>query len=321
MSAGRLADEPTGYCVVDKPAGMTSHDVVAVARRELGCRRVGHAGTLDPGATGVLVLGVGRATRLLRYVLDLEKSYVGEIVFGCTTTTLDDEGEPLERFDMSGLRPADVERGACALTGEIDQLPPMVSARKVAGRRLYELARQGLEVERERRKVHVSAFSCQPTSDPLVYTFSVRCSSGTYVRTLAADLGAALGGGAHLRGLRRTAIGSHTEASACGLRELGRHLCRPAAGLVSHLPAVTIDDQDLRAVRNGVPFGPGRLVGEGPWALFDRRDALVAVYERVADGRAKPAVVLNGSMPESETDERGATSSRLPGEEPTPFAR
>ena len=187
---------PDGVAVVDKDAGWTSHDVVAKARGILGTRKVGHSGTLDPDATGVLVLGVGRGTRLLRFLQLLPKSYEAEITFGTETSTLDAAGEVVATHDMTGLDPDAVRRGAAALTGDIEQVPPMVSALKVGGRRLHELAREGIEVEREARPVHVSRFDVEPTSDPLVWRAVVDCSSGTYVRSLAADLGHALGGGA-----------------------------------------------------------------------------------------------------------------------------
>ncbi|MER3453217.1 MAG: tRNA pseudouridine(55) synthase TruB, partial [Acidimicrobiia bacterium] len=197
-----------GLVVVDKPAGMTSHDVVDLLRRRFGQRRVGHAGTLDPDATGVLVVGLGRVTRLLRFCSALDKSYVGEFVLGVETTTLDASGQVIARHDMGHVRPEDVGRVAASFIGTISQVPPMVSAVKVGGRRLHELARQGLEVERPARSVRVDRFEVTPIEgEPGAFRFRVDCSSGTYVRTLVADLGRALGGGAHLRSLRRVAIG------------------------------------------------------------------------------------------------------------------
>src|SRR5665213_3545949 len=198
--------EIDGYVVIDKPSGMTSHDVVAKARRALSTRRIGHAGTLDPGATGVLVLGVGRATRLLRYVSDLPKSYAGEIVFGSTTSTLDDDGEITRTYSMSGLTIGRVREMAETFVGTIEQIPPMVSAIKVDGNRLYDLARQGIEIERSPRTVTITRFELEESAEQHVFRFEVDCSSGTYVRSLASDLGSALGGGAHLRRLRRSAI-------------------------------------------------------------------------------------------------------------------
>src|SRR6478752_7517825 len=203
-----------GLVIVDKPAGVTSHDVVGVLRHRLGERRVGHAGTLDPDATGVLLVGVGKVTRLLRFLTALGKRYEAEVVFGTTTSTLDAAGEVTATFAMDDLDVTQVRAAAARLTGEIMQVPPMVSALKVDGRRLHELAREGIEVERAARPVTVHSFTVEPTADRLVYRIAVHCSSGTYVRSLAADLGELLGGGAHLRALRRTAVGSFGESES-----------------------------------------------------------------------------------------------------------
>jgi len=199
MPEADAVSDTCGLVVVDKERGWTSHDVVARCRRLFGQRRVGHAGTLDPGATGVLLVALGRVTRLTRFLGALPKSYAAEIVLGAATTTLDDEGEVVGRFDMSGVTLDQARHAARELTGEIMQTPPMVSARKVAGERLYRLARKGIEVDRDARSVHVSRFDVDATDTAGVLRIGVDCSSGTYVRTLAADLGTALGGGAHLR--------------------------------------------------------------------------------------------------------------------------
>src|SRR4051794_40668670 len=188
----------SGLVVVDKPAGMTSHDVVARVRKLYGQRRVGHAGTLDPDATGVLLVGLGRVTRLLRYLQETGKEYRGRVVFGVATDTLDAAGAGLERVEMAITREQG-ERGALAVVGDIEQVPPMVSALKVNGKRLHELAREGIEVERKARPVRISeldveGFEAGPYPEA---TIRVECSSGTYIRTLAADLGTALGGCAH----------------------------------------------------------------------------------------------------------------------------
>jgi tRNA pseudouridine(55) synthase len=203
---------PDGVAVVDKPAGWTSHDVVAKSRGLLGTRKVGHSGTLDPDATGVLVLGVGRATRLLRYLSPLGKAYDAEIVLGTETSTLDAAGEVTATHDMAGVTLADARRAVDEhLTGAILQVPPMVSALKVDGRRLHELAREGIEVERQARPVTVHSFTVDEVpGEPGVLRASVACSSGTYVRTLAADLGHLLGGGAHLRAGPRWAPSAST---------------------------------------------------------------------------------------------------------------
>jgi tRNA pseudouridine55 synthase len=277
--------------VVDKPAGITSHDVVALLRRRLGERRIGHSGTLDPGATGVLLVGVGSLTRALRFLTDLPKTYTGEVVLGVETSTLDDAGEVVAHHDMAGVRLDDV-RAAVAdhLTGPIQQVPPMVSALKVGGRRLHELAREGVEVEREARPVLVHRFDVDSTDEPLVFRIEVECSSGTYIRSLAADLGHLLGGGAHLRNLRRTAIGSFTEADATSPDEAP--LLPPAEALRDYT-RIEVDAATAGLVAHGRVLPA--FAGPPPWALLGPDGALLAVYEPHGPGgggSAKPAVVL-----------------------------
>ena len=282
---------PDGFSVVDKQAGWTSHDVVARARKVLGERRVGHAGTLDPDATGVLLLGVGRATRLLRFLTALPKTYTAEVVFGRETSTLDASGETTATHEMT-LAIDDVAAAAATLTGPIMQVPPMVSALKVDGRRLHELAREGIEVEREPRPVTVYRFDVDSTPDPLVYRVEVECSSGTYVRSLAADLGHALGGGAHLRALRRTRIGSFGEDEA---RPVDALVLQPAAVALRGMSSTSIDAATAAAVAHGKVLTRGALgiEGEGPWAVLDEAGTLLAVYESTdKDDAVKPAVVL-----------------------------
>ena len=185
--------------------------MVAKARGVLGTRKVGHSGTLDPDATGVLLLGVGKVTRLLRFLGLPTKTYTGVIVLGTATSTLDASGEVTGTWDMSGVTLDDVRAAAAALTGDILQVPPMVSAIQVDGKRLHELAREGIEVEREARPVTVHRFEVgEPVERGPLPDRGRRARRGTYIRSLAADVGTALGGGAHLRDLRRTAIGSFT---------------------------------------------------------------------------------------------------------------
>lgn len=284
---------PDGLVVVDKAAGWTSHDVVAKCRKLLGTRKVGHSGTLDPDATGVLLVGVGRVTRLLRYLTALPKAYTCEIVLGVETSTLDASGEVTATHVMS-VTPSEVVAAAAALTGEILQVPPMVSAVHVGGRRLHELAREGKEVPRQARPVTVWRFDVVPTADPLVYRAAVTCSSGTYVRSLAADLGAALGGGAHLRDLRRTAIGSFTEAEAVPVEQVGPDVVLPPSAALRDHPQVVVDDDVAADVRVGKVLDRGRLgvEGGGPWAVLAAGGALLAVYESHRGGTVKPAVVV-----------------------------
>jgi len=272
--------------------------VVGRARRIFGQRRVGHAGTLDPDATGVLVLGLGRATRLLKYLTGLSKSYVGEVVLGVETSTLDAAGEVVAVHDMAGVTLAEVRAASTRFLGPIEQIPPMVSAVKIGGRRLHELARAGVEVDRPARAVTVTRFDVAESDEAGVFAVEVDCSSGTYIRTLAADLGTSLGGGAHLRRLRRTAVGSFTVDEAVTLDDLGRaHVLAPAAALRGY-PQATVDPTLAGQVAHGAVLDRSTLVGgaegEGPWAVVDGDGRLLAVYELRLDGRVKPSVVMAG---------------------------
>jgi len=286
-----------GLVVVDKPAGFTSHDVVAKLRKAYGQRKVGHAGTLDPDATGVLLVGLGRATRLLRYLSESGKAYEGCIVFGISTSTLDAAGEIVEQRPMALTRD-DVERALPRFVGDIEQLPPMVSAVKIGGRRLHELARKGEEIERAPRPVHVDRFEVThfepgpyPTADVVV-----ECGSGTYVRSLAADLGAVLGGCAHLAALRRTRVGSFTLAEASPLDVIEADPAAAVLPLVTamrDLERIDVDDEQARAVAHGVSFASGALTvhGGGPYALVGPDGALLAVYD-TRGAALRPAVVV-----------------------------
>ena len=287
-----------GTVVIDKPAGMTSHDVVGKLRKTLGERRIGHAGTLDPDATGVLVVGVGRATRLMQWVTGADKDYSCEVVLGSRTTTLDDSGEVLETVDMSGVTIAD-GRAAVAkhLVGAIEQVPPMVSALKVDGKRLHEYAREGVEVERKARPVEVTRFDLAETTEPGVWRMVVTCSSGTYVRSLADDLGRLLGGAAHIRRLRRHRVGRFDEAMCSSLDS---PVLLYESEMVAHLPRVDADEATTARIANGamlaVVIG---FTGPGPWRVHGPDGSLLAVYETSGrnddDGIAlvKPSVVLS----------------------------
>jgi tRNA pseudouridine55 synthase len=278
-----------GLAIVDKPAGVTSHDVVGMLRRRFGERRIGHAGTLDPSATGVLVVGVGCVTRLLRFVGDGSKRYIGEVVLGVETDTLDADGTVVATYDMEGVSVDDARRVvATHLVGEIDQVPPMVSAIHVGGRRLYELARDGVEVERAPRPVSVERLDVSETPEPGVLAIHVTCSGGTYVRSLAADLGHLLGGGAHLRNLRRTAVGPYTIDEARPPEEV--ELLAPMEA-TRGITRVDVDEATAAVVANGRVL-PAPSTGPGPWALVAPGERLLAVYEPFGEGRAKPAVVV-----------------------------
>jgi len=284
-----------GLAVVDKPSGWTSHDVVARCRRLLGTRKVGHSGTLDPAATGVLLVGAGSATRLLRFLGELPKTYVGEVVLGSTTTTLDAEGTVLASFDMRAVTLDAARAASVALTGSIEQVPPMVSAVQIGGRRLHELAREGKEVDRAARPVTVHALRLDATGDPMVLRLAVTCSSGTYVRVLAADLGVLLGGGAHLRNLRRTAIGGFDEAMATPLDQVGPEALLPPLAAVGHLPRVEVGEEAAGDVAHGKVLPAWE--GTGPWAVTGPGGDLLAVYEPYRPGLAKPAVVIPAGGP------------------------
>ncbi len=278
----------SGCVVIDKPAGCTSHDVVDQVRKELGTRKVGHAGTLDPDATGVLVLGVGSGTKLLQFVTGTDKSYVGDIVFGVETSTLDAAGEVVAEHEMT-LEPEAVRAASEQFIGDIEQIPPMVSAVKIDGKRLHELAREGKEVERAPRPVTVHRFDVSPTDDPLVYRAEVDCSSGTYIRTLAADLGHALGGGAHLTNLRRTAVGRFTLEGASDVEDI---TLGPVVDLLRGMPVLAVDEEMAKKVSHGQSLGPAG--GDGLLAVTDQDGALLAVYE-ARDGNLCAAKVLTGA--------------------------
>jgi tRNA pseudouridine55 synthase len=273
--------------LIDKPAGMTSHDVVAQLRKRFGERRIGHAGTLDPDATGLLVVGVGNATRLLRFAMSSFKTYEVEIVLGIETDTLDSSGQVVAEHQML-VEATQVTEAARVLTGEIEQIPPMVSARRVGGRRLHELAREGKEVEREARSVTIRKFDIQATADPLIWRAVIDCSAGTYIRTLGADLGTALQGGAHIRNLRRI------QSGVFGIQESDAILeapLQPVVELVRGLDRMVLTDQEVAVVQNGGRLRQERMAGAGPWALTDSSENLIAVHEKI-DERVVVGVVL-----------------------------
>jgi tRNA pseudouridine55 synthase len=287
--------EASGLVVVDKPGGMTSHDVVGRLRRLLGTRKIGHAGTLDPMATGVLVLGVRRATRLLGHLSLDSKAYTATLRLGESTTTDDAEGETVSRADASGLAEPDVRAAMYALTGSIEQVPSSVSAVKVCGRRAYALARAGERVELTPRRVTVDAFALRglrPVGGALELQVRVECSSGTYVRALARDLGAALGVGGHLTALRRTRVGPFTLDHARTLNQLAE---RP--GLTHELDAAVAaafrlrvaDAEQATALSHGRPLAAAGM--DGVYAVVDGDGRALALVREDA-GRARPVLVL-----------------------------
>lgn len=280
-----------GLLLVDKPAGMTSHDVVARVRRLASMRRVGHAGTLDPMATGLLVLGLGRATRLLGHLAGHEKDYEARIALGVTTSTDDAEGEVVEEMTPAVSR-QDVLDAMSGLTGELRQVPPAYSAIKVAGRRSYARARAGEQVELAARPVTVSRFALT-AFDGVEVEAAVTCSAGTYVRALARDLGAALGCGGHLAALRRTRVGGYRVEVAHPLDALGATEVLPVVPLADAVSAAfprrDLDAEQARAMSYGRPLPPsGR---PGPVGVFGPEGEVLALVEDSA-GAARPLVVF-----------------------------
>lgn len=269
-----------GFLVVDKPGGMTSHDVIARLRRVLDQRRVGHAGTLDPMATGVLLVGVGKGTRLLRFLEVHDKEYHAQIRFGITTTTQDAEGDVVEERPTAGLDLAAVRGAAERFVGEIEQVPPMVSAVKVGGERLYKKARRGETVERAPRPVTIHSLRIEDLSGEHA-TMAVTCSKGTYIRTLAADIGEVLGCGAHLSSLQRTRIGPFDLGDAVALDAVAPELLRPMGDALAGYPRRDVADEDAVALIHGKRISPSGSAG--PVAIWGP-SGLVAVCEDQGEG-------------------------------------
>jgi tRNA pseudouridine55 synthase len=318
-----------GVLIIDKPPGLTSHDVVTRVRHILRERRVGHTGTLDPFATGVLVTLIGRATRLARFLSGLEKEYEAVIRLGYATDTGDITGKPVRKSEDDSVPEGEstgnreqrwtkeqIEAALKSLRGEIDQVPPMYSAKKQGGRRLYELARRGEEVERRPAKVCIYEFEAinlasKPMAELLkdnhdgTFDFEVRvsCSAGTYIRTLAEDFGKRLDVGAHLAELRRTRVGDFPVEDAKTLEQLKLHFAEESLGKIlyppdealSRLPAIELSTDDARRVRNGVPVN----VSQTTWSdgelvrIRDEQSNLIAVAEfNAAEGTLHASVVI-----------------------------
>jgi tRNA pseudouridine55 synthase len=281
------AGGPEGLLLVRKPAGVTSHDVVDAVRRALGTRKVGHAGTLDPKATGLLLVGVGRATRLLRFLGHLPKTYEGTGRLGEETDTLDAEGAVVRTAPVR-VDAEELEEAMRRLEGESLQRPPAYSAVKVGGTTLHRAARRGERLEAPPRPVRVDRFELL-AFDGRDFDFRVTCSGGTYVRVLVADVGTSLGCGAHLTRLVRTAIGPFRVEDAVPPEEVGPPL--PLEAAVRHLPRVELTWDEAEAARHGRPLGPAGLAG--PYGVFDPSGRLVGVY-RDQGARGRPEVVLAG---------------------------
>ena len=287
-----------GFLVVDKPSGISSNAVIGKVKRATGIKKVGHAGTLDPMATGVVVVAIGPVTRLIRFVQDQPKEYRATALFGVATDTLDADGAVLTREPMDVTEKGVIE-AAGRFVGRIHQIPPMVSALKHEGRRLYELAREGTVIEREARPVDVyelEILSVGAGPYPEV-DFRVVCGKGTYVRSLADDLAAALGGSAHLTSLRRTRIGS-LSLSEHGivvdeLETWEQKMLTPTEALAD-LPVVIVGQKTEQGVRHGMRFVGGEIIDgpeDTPLRILNESGDLIAVYRRHGD-QARPEVVI-----------------------------
>jgi len=289
---------PSGLLVIDKPAGPTSHDVVARVRRLAGTRRVGHAGTLDPMATGVLVIGLEKATRLLGHLTLTDKEYQATVRLGASTDTGDAEGTVVPGTPAAGLDIAAVRAAAAALTGPIQQVPPAVSAIKVGGRRSYQLAREGAPPVLPPRPVTVWSFTVQavrPAGDLLDADVTVCCSSGTYIRALARDMGEALGTGGYLTMLRRTRVGPYDLSAAHTLDELekaqsGLPVLPLAEAAAAAFPARRLTEAEARSLAHGgrLPAVAGHT---GPVAAFAPDGSLIALVQEDG-GQARPLAVF-----------------------------
>jgi tRNA pseudouridine55 synthase len=286
-----------GLIVVDKPAGMTSHDVVSRIRRLAKTRRVGHGGTLDPMATGVLIIGVNRATRLLTYVIGAQKSYTATIRLGRSTVTDDAEGEVTATTPTDGVTEEAIRAQLATQVGEIDQVPSAVSAIKINGERAYKRVRDGETVDIPARRVTIHALDVlrvRAQDDVIDIDVDVTCSSGTYIRAIARDLGAALQVGGHLTALRRTSVGAMTLDAASTLEQLEERapdvIDLPMSDAARRaFPQRTATEEETRTLRHGGPLSPVGI--DGPYAVFSPEgDVLAIVSERA--GRARAEIVL-----------------------------
>lgn len=285
-----MSQQASGLVIVDKPAGITSHDVVSRVRRLAGTRKVGHAGTLDPMATGVLVLGVNRATRLLGHLTLTDKSYAATIRLGVSTTTDDAEGEITLVSETDGLTPESVTSVLVGFLGEIDQVPTTVSAIKVNGQRAYKLARAGEDVELPSRRVRIDEIRVTRMDLPEL-DVTVRCSSGTYIRAIARDLGAALGVGGHLTALRRTAVGPFTIDQAHTLDDLGEEFALVPIEVAARASFTSLElDHELTTdVRHGrrLPLNLDEVT-----ALFSPDGEFLALYEPSGTNQSRAVAVF-----------------------------
>ena len=284
--------QPFGFLNINKSPGMTSHDVVAKIRRGLKIKKVGHAGTLDPMATGVLVICLGYATRLSEYAMASGKRYRARVHLGETTDTYDAEGEILSRCDAGHIAMDDVERELVAFTGAIEQVPPMYSAIKQGGKKLYELARAGKTVERPPRQVTIESLQISEWENPY-FTLDVICSSGTYIRSLAYDLGEVLGVGAHLAGLTRTASGKFTIENSVSLDDLfgvsdWKKYVLPPEFALDAFPQLQLNTIDSDHVRHGRSIGVSEVPEADLIRAYDEQNRLIALLKDDGNGGLRP---------------------------------
>ena len=286
-----------GILVVDKPAGISSNDVVQQAKRLFGAQKVGHTGSLDPLATGVLPLCFGEATKFSQYLLDADKKYWAQVRLGITTETADADGEVIAQADTSGITESQVTAALETFVGEIEQIPSMYSALKHQGQPLYKLARQGIEVERAPRRISIYSAELLQFSEASI-ELRVHCSKGTYIRSLAEDLGAALGCGGHVSALRRLAAGPYEEAQATTLDELREvgdvremdALLLPVSSAVGSWPAVRLHEDTAHYVRQGQPVQVAHAPTDGWVQIFELAEKVrfLGVGEILTDGRVAP---------------------------------
>ncbi|MDF1486741.1 tRNA pseudouridine(55) synthase TruB [Tessaracoccus caeni] len=290
-------ETPSGVVIVDKPSGVTSHQVVGRLRRLLGTRKIGHAGTLDPMATGVLILGVNRATRLLGHLALHDKRYLATVRLGQSSNTDDADGDVVDVAPADGLLPSEVAEAAERFLGRIQQVPSSVSAIKVNGKRAYQLAREGHDVQLKAREVEVTRIDVLDSRQDgppgtVDVDIDVECSSGTYIRAIARDLGEALGVGGHLTALRRTRIGGYDIADAVVLGDEPPMLMPMADAARLSFPCLTVDEVEATDVGYGRPLA--RAVPADPTGIIGPDGDLLALYRPASGDSSRPVAVLVG---------------------------
>lgn len=283
------------FLLIDKEKDLSSHDVVLKIRRIFSHQKCGHAGTLDPFATGLLIVALGKATRLLKYFSGLKKTYSGEFEVGKATDTYDITGKVVHQAEKFDLTLNDIRQVLTDFRGSIKQVPPMYSALHYQGKRLYDYARNGVEIQRKPREIYVESFEVYDSEKPFVYAFELTCSAGTYVRALIHDLGLKLGCFAYLKRLKRAFIGPFSWEEAVSVEDLTLNdLLTPGEVVARIMPTVVVGTNEARKIKFGAPFKKLEVnaAGEGPWAFLDEESNLLAVYEKHGELSLRPSVVL-----------------------------